>query len=80
MACAQKVRCFLRSRDRGSEDVVVFPEIFNDGFFYYKGGRRRDVSPRHIASVSLLPKLWIMTNYYAVRYITLSVIANDAGR
>ena len=24
---------FLRSRDRGSEDAVVFPEIGGDGFF-----------------------------------------------
>ena len=27
VACAQKFHFFLRSRDRGSEDAVVFPEI-----------------------------------------------------
>ena len=30
---------FLRSRDRGSEDAVVFPGIGGDGFFFYKGVR-----------------------------------------
>ena len=28
---------FLRSRDRGSGDAVVFPGICNDGYFYHKG-------------------------------------------
>ena len=29
---------FLRSRDRGSEDAVVFPGISGDGYFDHKGG------------------------------------------
>ena len=36
VACAQKFRCFLRSRDRGSEDAVVFAEIGGDGYFGHK--------------------------------------------
>ena len=31
----------LRSRDRGSEDAVVFPGIGGDGYFDYKGSGRR---------------------------------------
>ena len=30
---------FLRSRDRGSEDAVVFPGIGDDGYFDQAGGR-----------------------------------------
>ena len=29
---------FLRSRDRGSEDAVVFAEIGEDGYFEHTGG------------------------------------------
>ena len=37
---------FLRSRDRGSEDAVVFPEIGGDGYFDHKDFTRMGTAPQ----------------------------------